>query len=71
MTLLVRQLQPTENGVPLELYFFVNDVRWVNYEGVQSDIFDHILSTIHLFELVIFQNPSGKDFRQLPGSLSS
>ena len=69
MTLLVRQLAPTEHGVPLQIYAFCNDIAWVNYEEVQSDIFDHTLAVIHQFDLEIFQEPSGSDWRSLGKSL--
>ncbi len=65
MTLLVRQLQPTENGLPIELYFFTNDIDWIRYEQIQSDIFDHILAATSEFDLRIFQNPTGSDFKNL------
>ncbi len=61
MTFLVRQLQPTENGLPLEIYVFTNDIRWPIYEGIQSDIFDHMLAIIDQFGLHVFQSPSGRD----------
>ena len=64
-TLLVRQLQVTPNGLPLEIYVFSTDTRWIYYEAIQSDIFDHIFSVINEFELKLFQNPTGSDFRQL------
>ena len=68
-TCMVRQLQPTEKGIPLEVYCFSSDKAWVNYEGIQSDIFDHILASISQFNLKIFQNPSGTDFQKaLPGA---
>jgi len=57
-TLLVRQLQPTEHGIPIELYIFTNDNRWVEYEGIQSDIFDHLISILPEFNLRAFQRPS-------------
>ena len=63
MTFIVRQLQATEKGLPLEIYVFANDTDWVNYEEIQSDIFDHLLTVIPEFGLSVFQNPSGKDFR--------
>ena len=63
MPLMVRQLQPTENGLPLEIYIFSNDTAWVNYEAVQSDIFDHILAVISKFDLRIYQRPAGHDLR--------
>jgi len=65
MTLMVRQLQPTEQGLPLEIYVFTNDVRWVNYEAIQSDIFDHILAAVPHFGLRIFQNPTGHDLARI------
>ncbi len=61
MTFLVRQLQPSENGIPIEIYVFSNDQAWSNYESIQADIFDHILAVIPEFELQVFQNPSGND----------
>jgi len=62
MTMLVRQLQPGENGIPLEIYVFSRIQDWKPYEDIQSDIFDHILASIPEFELKVFQNPSGSDF---------
>ncbi len=56
MTLLVRQLQPTENGLPLELYCFATDTRWAFYEGIQAGIFDHLLSLLPVFGLRVFQS---------------
>ncbi|OXS59351.1 mechanosensitive ion channel protein MscS [Cohnella sp. CIP 111063] len=64
LTLLVRQLAPTENGLPLEVYAFVNDTNWSVYESAQSDIFDHIFAAAPSFGLRIFQNPTGYDFSQ-------
>ncbi len=63
-TLMVRQLPPTETGVPLEIYCFANDIAWVNYEGIQADIFDHIFAVIPMFGLKVFQQPSGGDFKE-------
>lgn len=65
MTFLVRQLQPTEHGLPLEIYVFTNDTRWAVYEGIQADIFDHLLSVIDQFGLAVFQQPAGRDLRGL------
>jgi len=65
MTFLVRQLTPTERGLPLEIYVFSRDKAWARYEEVQADIFDHLLAAIPEFGLRIFQNPSGFDFRSL------
>ncbi len=64
---MVRQLAPNENGIPLEIYVFIADTVWANYEGIQADIFDHILAVTEFFELKIFQRPSGNDIKQLPG----
>lgn len=64
-TLMVRQLSPTEIGVPLEIYCFTKDTAWVNYESIQADIFDHILAVIPMFGLSVFQQPSGRDFKAL------
>ena len=65
LTFLVRQLQPAETGMPIEVYIFSRDKRWVNYEGIQADIFDHILAVIPEFQLRVFQNPTGSDFAKL------
>lgn len=61
MTLIVRQLQPTPQGLPLEVYAFSADKRWVEYEAIQSDIFDHIFAALPQFGLRAFQEPSGQD----------
>ncbi len=65
MTLLVRQLQPGEHGLPIEIYAFCNDTAWAVYEGVQADIFDHILAVIPEFDLRVFQSPGGGDVQSL------
>ena len=65
MTFLIRQLEPTSQGLPLQIYVFCKDKVWANYEGIQSDIFDHILSIVPEFDLRIYQNPSGYDLREL------
>jgi len=62
---MVRQLQPDEKGLPLEIYAFTNTTAWIEYENIQSDIFDHILSIVREFDLEIFQNPAGSDIRGL------
>jgi hypothetical protein len=66
-TLLVRQLHPTSEGLPLEIYVFTKDVRWVHYEAAQADIFDHIFAVIEEFGLRVYQKPSGCDVRELQG----
>jgi miniconductance mechanosensitive channel len=63
MTFLVRQLQPTEKGLPIEIYVFSKIQEWGKYENLQSDIFDHVLAIVTEFDLRLFQNPSGDDFQ--------
>ena len=65
MTLMVRQMQPTETGLPMELYFFTDTVVWEEYEGIQSDVFDHVLAVIPAFDLRVFQNLSSGDLAGL------
>ena len=66
MTFLIRHLQPTPQGLPLQIYVFTTDTRWAVYEGIQADIFDHLLAIIPEFKLRIYQYPAGHDFsRQL------
>jgi miniconductance mechanosensitive channel len=65
MTFLVRHLQPTDMGIPIEIYVFSSDQKWANYEAIQADIFDHILAVVHEFDLKIFQSPTGDDFQKL------
>ncbi len=61
MILTVRQLQPTAQGMPIELYFFSADTVWLKYEHLQAEVFDHILAMLHTFGLKVFQSPSGTD----------
>lgn len=63
LTQLVRHLDPTPEGLPLEIYCFTSTTAWKDYEGVQSDIFDHLLAILPEFGLRVFQNPSGADWR--------
>lgn len=65
MTLMVRQLAPTAEGLPLEIYCFTNTVVWAEYESIQADIFDHLLAIIGQFELRVFQRPGGADIHAL------
>ncbi|MEE4257750.1 MAG: mechanosensitive ion channel domain-containing protein [Bacteroidales bacterium] len=65
MTFLVRQLDPTPEGIPMEVYIFSKDKEWAKYEDIQSDIFDHILAVVPEFDLRVFQQPTGRDFSQL------
>jgi len=67
MTFLVRHLQPNEHGLPIQVYVFSSDQAWANYESIQADIFDHILAVAPLFDLRIFQYPSGNDIRSWTG----
>ncbi len=71
MTTMVRQLAPAADGLPLELYCFTNTTAWVAYEGIQSDIFDHLLSILPEFGLRVYQHPSGMDVRQLAKTFRS
>ncbi len=72
MTLMVRQLQPTSDGLPLEVYCFTNTTAWAEYESIQADIFDHLLAIAGEFGLRVFQHPSGNDmrgmFQQMPSN---
>jgi miniconductance mechanosensitive channel len=62
MTFLVRHLEPTPYGLPVQIYVFSNDQAWANYEAIQADIFDHLLAALPEFDLRVFQNPTGYDF---------
>jgi len=65
-TLIVRQLQPGPHGLPIEIYCFSNDQEWARYEGIQADLFDHILAMVPEFGLQLYQQPAGVDFERLP-----
>lgn len=65
MLILVRQLQPTAEGLPLELYFFSADTAWVRYEALQAEVFEHLLAVIHKFDLKVFQSPTGLDLKNI------
>lgn len=65
MTCMVRQLAPGANGLPLEIYLFINDTAWVSFESIQSDIFDHILAVVPQFDLRVYQQPSGQDMSRI------
>jgi len=65
LTLLIRQLAPSEKGLAIEIYVFTNITDWIEYEAIQADIFDHLLSVLTEFELQVFQNPTGKNFEQI------
>ena len=65
MTLLVRQLAPGPQGIPIEIYCFTNTTNWNEYEGIQADIFDHLLAIVSEFGLRLYQQPAGADFQRL------
>jgi miniconductance mechanosensitive channel len=65
MTFLVRQLQPSEKGIPIEIYVFTTTTEWANFENIQADIFDHVLAVIPEFELRVFQLPSSTAFENI------
>jgi miniconductance mechanosensitive channel len=67
MTLLVRHLQPSEHGIPIQIYAFCADTRWAHYEAFQADVLDHILAVIPQFDLRVFQRPSGLDLQTMDG----
>lgn len=71
MTMMVRQLAPDANGLPIEIYCFTNTVVWAEYESIQADIFDHIFAVVDEFGLRIHQSPTGNDIRSLAGSIGS
>ena len=71
MTLLVRQLDPNETGVQIEIYAFASTTEWGRYEAIQSDIFDHIFAAVSYFDLRIFQQPTGSDFKRIISHTSS
>jgi len=68
-SLMVRQLQPTSDGLPLEIYAFTNTTVWTAYEAIQSDIFDHLLAIIPEFGLRIYKAPSGADVKSLSSGI--
>jgi miniconductance mechanosensitive channel len=70
MTFLVRHLAPTAEGLPIEIYVFTTDTRWSAHEGIQADVFDHILAVAPEFDLRVFQNPSGADIRAMRAALA-
>lgn len=71
MTFLVRHLQPTANGIPIEIYVFSKEKKLNDYESIQADIFDHILAVIPEFELRVFQAPSGSDIKDLTEKIAN
>lgn len=71
MTIMVRQLATNSRGIPMDIYCFTNTTAWLEYESIQSDIFDHLYATATFFELDVFQEPSGKDFSRALNSKAS
>ena len=67
LTVMVRHLQPTPHGLPLEIYAFSTETSLVRYEGVQADIFDHLLAILFHFDLRVFQYPTGEDLKMFKG----
>ena len=65
MTLMARQLKPTETGVAIQIYAFTKTKEWPVYERVMADIFDHLLATVPFFDLAVFENPTGRDFKRI------
>jgi len=65
MTFLVRHLEPSDRGLPIQIYVFSADIVWANYEGIQADIFDHLLAMVPEFDLRVFQAPGGYDLQKL------
>ena len=65
LTYMVRQLEPTPSGLPLELYFFIRNVEWKAFEGIASTIFDHVYAIVHEFGLSVYQTPAGTDFARI------
>ena len=65
MIMTVRQLQPTAQGLPVELYFFSADTTWLKYERLQAEVFDHVLAMLNVFGLKVFQTPTGMDIQSI------
>ena len=70
MMILVRQLQPTPQGLPLELYFFSDGTDWIPYEHLQAEVFEHLLAVMPRFGLKVFQAPAGSDFQPQLGPVA-
>jgi len=69
MGLLVRELSPSDRGLPIEVYAFTKTTEWASYETIQAEIFDHLIAAAHFFDLRLFQQPTGLDFSQLSSPL--
>ena len=68
MTFLVRQLAPSAEGLPIEVYVFSQDIKWVNYEAIQAEVFEHLLAALPHFDLKVYQHPSGLDVQTVLAS---
>ena len=68
MTFMVRQLAPTEFGIPIQIYAFSSNKEWIKYENIQSDIFDHIFAVVPMFDLKIYQKPSSNTLENINNS---
>ncbi len=66
MTFMVRQLQPSEKGIPIEIYVFTKTTAWIEYEGIMASIFDHVLAVVPEFDLKIYQFPKSGENVKLP-----
>ncbi len=71
MDFIIRELAPTETGLPVELYMFTKTTRWNEYERIQAGIIDHLLAAAEFFDLRLFQQPAGSDFASVLGSRST
>lgn len=71
MLLMVRQMEPTQSGLPLQLYFFTKSTKWKDFEHIQSNIFDHVYAVVHKFGLRLFQTPTGLEIASLKASGAS
>lgn len=69
MTFMVRQLAPTEYGIPIQIYAFSTNKEWVKYENIQSDIFDHVFAVVNMFDLKIYQKPSSNTLERVNGNV--
>lgn len=69
MTFMVRQLSPTEYGIPLQIYAFSANKEWVKYENIQSDIFDHVFAVVTMFDLKIYQKPSSNTLEKVNSNI--
>ena len=68
MTFMVRQLAPTEHGIPMQIYAFSSNKEWIKYENIQSDIFDHVFAVVPMFDLKIYQKPSSNTLENINNS---